>query len=417
MNFNLEIMSKIIEELQHKFSNIQTNIELKQYSIKDSFKREIEALKEKYNEQHLLEKYSKEMNLYKDELSKQISINLKSEIGQVINMGTKQIKKFEFKSGLVKSAKICINQLIKKEFKFNKIFPPSKLIKYKKYFGLDKVILADNHSNHESILLEAMFLASKIGHFETVKCLVENGADVNAKDEYGDTALIIASEQGYLEIVKKLVENGADMNERNLYGRTAFISASHNGHFEIVKYLDENGADVEAKDNSNNSYNTALIKATLLMNASANGQIEMVKYFVQKGADVNAKDQHGWTALTLASGKGHFEIVKYLVENGADVNSKDKRNETALIISSKNDHFEIVKYLIENGADANDNSNKRKRLVEIEPETKKKTFLILKNKDSNDRFLIYEKPFEGKFQTVYFGTDKLNNNKLRYYFS
>ena len=47
-----------------------------------------------------------------------------------------------------------------------------------------------------------------------------------------------------IEIVKHLVENGADVNAKDENKATALTEASKNGHLEIVKYLSENGADV-----------------------------------------------------------------------------------------------------------------------------------------------------------------------------
>ena len=54
--------------------------------------------------------------------------------------------------------------------------------------------------------------ASNIRHFEIVKYLIDHGADPNAKDDIGRTALILASENGQFEIVKCLIEHGADPN-------------------------------------------------------------------------------------------------------------------------------------------------------------------------------------------------------------
>ena len=350
-------MSEIIEGFKFKFANLKIKIELKQHSIKDSFQREIKALNDKYNEKNLEEKYSKELNLYRDGLLKQISTNLRLEIDQA-NIEKKQIKNLEYKS-----AKTCIGQLIKKEFNFNKIFSISKLVKYKKFLGLEEVIETSDESNDKNILLEAISLASQFGNLEIVKYLVEYAANVNAKEVYCDgTAIQYASINGHLEIVKYLVKNGADVNAqendddsckyfietesvvnaKKKYGKTALIYASREGHFEIVRYLVENGADVNANDD---------VCRTALKYASLYGHLEMVKYLVEHGADVNARDKWKNTALALASKNGHLEIVKYLIEYRADRNVKNKYNETALTAASSRGHLDIVKYLIKNGAD------------------------------------------------------------------
>ena len=47
-----------------------------------------------------------------------------------------------------------------------------------------------------------------------MKSLIENGANVNAKDKNGQTALMLASQNGYTEIVEYLAEHGADVGSR-----------------------------------------------------------------------------------------------------------------------------------------------------------------------------------------------------------
>ena len=186
----------MFEELELKFTNIQNKIELKKHTINDSFQRDIKAVNESFNEKSLEQKYSTELNLYRDGLLKQISTNMRSEIDQV-GWEHKQFKKnIEFKRGSVKSAKISVGRLIKKEFKLSKIFSIGQLIKYKNYLGLEQVIGTDDESNDKNVLNKAMHLASENGRIEIVKYLVENGADVDAKDKEYNTALIWASQKG-----------------------------------------------------------------------------------------------------------------------------------------------------------------------------------------------------------------------------
>ena len=70
---------------------------------------------------------------------------------------------------------------------------------------------------------------------------IENGADVNLKDEWGRTALHWAVEKENLEMVKYLVENGADANLLDIKGRTAFTFAVEKGNLEMVKLFIEKG--------------------------------------------------------------------------------------------------------------------------------------------------------------------------------
>jgi serine/threonine-protein phosphatase 6 regulatory ankyrin repeat subunit B len=145
--------------------------------------------------------------------------------------------------------------------------------------------------------------SARKGDTAGVKALIDKGADVNAKNKDGDTALMSASLKGHTEIVKALIEKGADVNAKDKAGWTALMSASFYGYIEIVRALLNKGADVNAK--SENGY-------TALMYASQYGRIEIVNALLNKGANVNAKNKDGKTALMWASEKGHTEVVKVL---------------------------------------------------------------------------------------------------------
>ena len=88
------------------------------------------------------------------------------------------------------------------------------------------------------------------GNFEKVKLLIEKGADIDAKDNDGVTALMYVSRAGDLEIAKYLLENGADINAKDSkWGYTALIYAAEYVNLEIVQFLIESGADVNIKNN------------------------------------------------------------------------------------------------------------------------------------------------------------------------
>jgi hypothetical protein len=107
----------------------------------------------------------------------------------------------------------------------------------------------------------ALIKASENGDTETVAMLLENGADVNATDKWGRTALLWASHYGYTEIVKMLLKEGADVDASDNNGDMALIGATVYGHTEIVKKLLEAGANANAQNRKSDSGETALSEA------------------------------------------------------------------------------------------------------------------------------------------------------------
>ena len=160
---------------------------------------------------------------------------------------------------------------------------------------------------------------------ECAKEALDKGVDVNAKDSYECTALFLAIEKyGRMALVSLLLENGANIEAKNNSTWTSLMKAAHKGNKEVVSLLLEKGADVNAKTDYGR---------TALMAASNQGKTEIVSMLLEKGADVNMNDHNGTTALMEASAYGHTEIVSMLVEKGADVNAKDKDGSTAIIVA------------------------------------------------------------------------------------
>ncbi|KAJ3293897.1 hypothetical protein HK104_004126 [Borealophlyctis nickersoniae] len=182
---------------------------------------------------------------------------------------------------------------------------------------------ADVHAGGDA----ALRAASPRGHHEVVRLLLENGANVHAKD---DSALRGASQRGHFEVVRLLLEHGANVHAKN---DCALRQASQNGHLKVVRPLLENGANVHAKDDS------------ALCQASLKGHLKVVRSLLENGANVHAADD---SALRGASQNGHLEVVRLLLENGANVHAKD---DSALCMASHNGHLDVVRLLLENGAD------------------------------------------------------------------
>lgn len=165
---------------------------------------------------------------------------------------------------------------------------------------------------------KAKSLISKISNIDTASRVFT--ADIIASDERSaeyldvdDTTLIMATGNGGdIEMVKFLVGNGANVNASNSHGQTAVMRAVHSQNVEIIDFLASKGANINAK-----CFNDADSDMTALMQAAFAGNIEIVETLIRNGADVNAKSAKGVTALFVAEHKGYTEIAALLRKNGA----------------------------------------------------------------------------------------------------
>ncbi len=153
------------------------------------------------------------------------------------------------------------------------------------------------------ILDQQLVEAARAGNAQKVKDLLQKGADANAKNHEGTTALMFAAYQGSQEMIEALIEKGADVNAKDNEGSTALMAASLGGDLSGVEALLEKGADINAQNERG---------FTSLMWASHDGHIEIVRVLLNKGADAELKNDWGYTASTLAAMKGHTEITALL---------------------------------------------------------------------------------------------------------
>ena len=165
-------------------------------------------------------------------------------------------------------------------------------------------------SGYSKELNQALIEAAWSGDVERVKeLLATKGVDINSKTEKsGWTALMLAATEGHCDVVKALVENGADVNAKDVISNTALMSASMNGHTDAVKLLLASGANVNDKD---------YYGFTPVIKAATYGRCDTVKVLLDAGADPNAKDNIGECALSRAERGGHEDTVEVLKKAGA----------------------------------------------------------------------------------------------------
>ena len=168
--------------------------------------------------------------------------------------------------------------------------------------------------------------AIAVHDLKTVERLIHNGADLNARNENGETPLHIASHVNRVDIAKLLVLNGADINAKSAFGWTPLHSACIDSRLtaSVAEFLILTGADIHARTADD---------ATPLHAAARGGHSGTVKLLIEKGADVNARTKVGDTPLHWAAQRGKYDqegTVKVLLSAGAEVLVKNRVGFTPL---------------------------------------------------------------------------------------
>lgn len=155
--------------------------------------------------------------------------------------------------------------------------------------------------------------AAKRGDLAALRALIESGADVNAPEGDGATALHWASHRDDLEAADLLIRAGADVNAANYLGVTPLWSASLNGSPAMARKLLAAGARPSAALPSGE---------TLVMTAARSGNADVVEQLLAAGADPNGRGERGQTALMWAASQQHAAVVEVLLRHGADVHAR-----------------------------------------------------------------------------------------------
>lgn len=153
---------------------------------------------------------------------------------------------------------------------------------------------------------------------EVTQFLDDDPSCVNARDEFGETALHVAANRKRLELVKLLIARGADVQFKTAseFGETALHQATDNQSVPIIDVLIETGVDPNTKNK---------LGSTPLHYAAEWAHVEVVKALLGHGADVNATDGDGKTPLDLAAAQLRrqsfqqetwIECVRLLKERG-----------------------------------------------------------------------------------------------------
>jgi len=214
--------------------------------------------------------------------------------------------------------------------------------------------------------------AAADGDIEQVKLNLSQGADINAKDNTGRTALHRATYEGHADVVRLLIDRGADVNARNRSQRTPLHSAAMKGDKKSIELLLSKGADISAKDRRGSTPLFVAMTSTwparkevaeLLVAKGAKipafhlaaymGDMEKLEKCLEEGINVNTPGDSNSTALHLVANSGKKDIVEFLISKGAQVDVKDVFDWTPLLYAASHNYEDIADLLLAKGADVN----------------------------------------------------------------
>ena len=199
--------------------------------------------------------------------------------------------------------------------------------------------------------------AAREGFLQSVRFLLDHGADVNAQGQRQRTPLHWAAFGGHPAVVKLLVARGAQIESRNdtgcttLYEAVCCLGANKSGDYVgVVRVLIGAGADPNTRAFALMFSATPLLCATSSLGEQPKEALSIMNLLLEHGADPNAQSDDGDTPLLDAVRYGSKDAVETLLARGANVNIKNKSGETPLALARKLRKASIAELLRKHGA-------------------------------------------------------------------
>jgi ankyrin repeat protein len=176
---------------------------------------------------------------------------------------------------------------------------------------------------------------------DMIQLLVAKGANVNATDEEGTSALHLSLALPQLDMARFFLEHGADPNLRNGTGETPIQIAMNRPNEGMLRLLLDHNVDIHRKGRWGQPP---------LHSAVGKGR-KTIQLLLANGARVHARARDGTTALHCAAKLGDEEATSIFLKEGANVSESDSKGETALHVAASNNITKIVQKLLDRGAD------------------------------------------------------------------
>jgi ankyrin repeat protein len=195
-------------------------------------------------------------------------------------------------------------------------------------------------------------------NFEKARLLVAARANVRVRTALGNTPLILAARRaGNSQTVRLLLEHGADATECNDAGVSPVLAAAASGDVDTMRLLLDAGAKADDSPTSNQQ-RTADVAAgfrTPQMWAAYRNDVRMVRLLLEQGADPNRSTYFG-NPLAHACWNDSFDAAELLIARGAKVSARDTVADFTPLhwaAGTESPRSQLVNLLLASGADPN----------------------------------------------------------------
>ena len=203
------------------------------------------------------------------------------------------------------------------------------------------IILGGTSVSEDDKELNQLHSAERDSDVTKIKSTPPLERSVDSRNAAGMTPLMNAAMNGNVQTVKLLIEKGADPSLTDNSGRTSLHFAAAGGDTNIISLIHTRMPDIESLDGGGE---------TPLFVAAYSGELHAVKWFLERGAKAAYEDKRGWNALHCAALSNDPEIIDHILTHVPNIESRTADGATPLILAVLYRKLQCVKCLLERGA-------------------------------------------------------------------